>query len=157
MRLALDWGEARIGVAACDREGMLAFPVETVAAGPRALERIAQLVADYEPVAVVVGLPRTLAGTEGIAAQKIRLRAAELQARIDVPVLLSDERLTTRVAAGQLRAAGKSSKKSRGVIDQAAAVGILTSVLETERRGTAALGQVLSDTDSPPSGDKEQA
>ena len=72
VRLALDWGKARIGVAACDPEGILAHPGETVPAGPAALPRIAALVAEYEPLEVLLGLPRTLAGTESFAAASIR-------------------------------------------------------------------------------------
>ncbi len=72
VRLALDWGKARIGVAASDPGGILAHPVETVPAGPGALPRISALVAEYEPFEVVLGLPRNLAGVEGPAAIAMR-------------------------------------------------------------------------------------
>ena len=69
VRLALDWGQARIGVAACDPAGALAYPVETVPAGPDAsgADR-RRWSAEYEPIEVVVGLPRSLSGGEGPAA-----------------------------------------------------------------------------------------
>ncbi|MHB1010870.1 MAG: Holliday junction resolvase RuvX [Propionibacteriaceae bacterium] len=138
MRLALDLGGARIGVAACDREGMLAYPVATVAARPDPLAALRGLVAEYEPVAVVVGLPVDLAGRDGPAAQSVRVRAREIADAIrPVPVYFADERMTTATAAGRLRATGRTARTSRAVIDQAAAVAILEGVLDAERGGRA--------------------
>lgn len=142
MRLALDLGNARIGVAACDREVLLAYPVTTLAAKPEPIEEIRRVVAEYEPVAVVVGLPRDLAGRDGIAAQAVRVRAAAIAAALEVPVFLADERMTTAAAAGRLRAAGRSARSGRSVIDQAAAVAILEGVLDAERAGPATFERV---------------
>ncbi len=80
VRLAIDWGDARIGVAACDRDGVLAYPLDTVPAGATELARLAELVAEHEPIEVLVGLPRSLSGGEGPAAVKARERAARLAA-----------------------------------------------------------------------------
>lgn len=133
-RIAVDVGDARIGVASCDPDGLLATPVETVPAGPGAQARIAALVAEYEAVEAVVGLPRSLSGREGPAAAKCRAFAAELAARIaPVPVRLVDERMSTVTATQGLRASGVRSRKGRSVVDQAAAVVILQSALETEK------------------------
>lgn len=135
-RIAVDVGEARIGVASCDPDGILATPVETVPGRdvPGALRRLAAIVAEYEPIEVVVGLPRSLKGTEGPAAAKARAFARALaQAVAPVGVRLVDERMTTVTAAQGLRASGVGSRKGRSVIDQAAAVVILQSALETER------------------------
>jgi len=134
VRLGLDWGERRIGVAASDRDGTLAFPVATVdAADPWA--KLAQIVTEYEPTAVVLGLPTTLAGERGIAADKILARAPEIQSRLGVTVLLVDERLTSAEAGQRLREAGRNAKQQRGIVDQAAAVAILDTVLAAERAG----------------------
>ena len=103
VRLALDWGDARIGVAACDRDGVLAYPLDTVQAGPAELDRLVAIVAEQEPLEVVVGLPRSLSGADGPAAVKVRGRAEALAARLDVPVRLVDERLTTVTASRRLR------------------------------------------------------
>ena len=65
VRLALDWGEARIGVAACDPAGTLAYPVEHRAGGPGDDAALVALVAEYAPIEMVVGLPRSLSGGEG--------------------------------------------------------------------------------------------
>lgn len=135
-RLAIDVGDARIGVASCDPDGVLATPVETVPGRdvPAAHRRLKQLVEEYEPLEVVVGLPRSLNGGEGPAAAKVRAFAQELAKGIaPVGVRLLDERMTTVTAAQGLRASGVKSKKGRSVIDQAAAIVILQNALEAER------------------------
>ncbi|QKW10613.1 Holliday junction resolvase RuvX [Streptomyces sp. NA04227] len=143
-RLAVDVGDARIGVASCDPDGILATPVETVPGRdvPAAHRRLAALVAEYEPLEVVVGLPRSLNGREGPAATKVRTFARELARNIaPVAVRLVDERMTTVTAGQGLRASGVGSKKGRAVIDQAAAVVILQNALETERTSGRAPGE----------------
>jgi putative Holliday junction resolvase len=135
-RIAVDVGEARVGVASSDPDGLIATPVETVPGrdAPAARRRIAQLVAEYEPIEVVVGLPRSLRGTEGPAAAKARAFAAALAALVaPLPVRLVDERMSTVTATQGLRASGVRSKKGRSVVDQAAAVVTLQSALEAER------------------------
>lgn len=143
-RLAIDVGEARIGVASCDPDGVLATPVETVPGRdvPAAHRRLKQLVEEYEPIEVVVGLPRSLSGREGPAAVKIRAFAQELARGIaPVPVRLVDERMTTVTASQGLRASGVTSRKGRSVIDQVAAVVILQNALESERASGEAPGE----------------
>lgn len=151
VRLGIDWGGARIGVAACDREGLMAFGVATVTASDTAVADVVRLVAEYDPIEVVVGLPRTLAGTEGIAAQKIREAAERLAAAVEVPVRLVDERLTTVTAARQLRAGGKSAKRQRSIIDQAAAAEILNGALDAEKATGQAPGEVVGNRPLPSS------
>ncbi|MFT4165335.1 MAG: Holliday junction resolvase RuvX [Microlunatus sp.] len=146
VRLALDWGQARIGVAACDPGGTLAYPVEAVPAGPGAIGRILALVAEYEPIEIVVGLPRSLSGGEGPAAATVRAQVAELAGAVrPLPVRLVDERLTTVTAAQRLREGGRSAKKQRGRIDAAAAAGILEHALDSERHRRKPPGELLSD------------
>ncbi|MEW1859338.1 Holliday junction resolvase RuvX [Streptomyces sp. NBC_00669] len=143
-RLAVDVGDARIGVASCDPDGILATPVETVPGRdvPAAQRRLAALVAEYDPIEVVVGLPRSLNGTEGPAAAKVRGFARAVAKIIaPVPVRLVDERMSTVTATHGLRASGVSAKKGRSVVDQAAAVVILQSALETERVSGTAPGE----------------
>ncbi|HET6856464.1 MAG TPA: Holliday junction resolvase RuvX [Streptomyces sp.] len=143
-RLAIDVGDARIGVASCDPDGVLATPVETVPGRdvPAAHRRLKQLVDEYEPIEVVVGLPRSLNGGEGPAAAKVRLFAQEVARGIaPVPVRLVDERMTTVTATQGLRASGVKSKKGRSVIDQAAAIVILQNALEAERGSGKAPGE----------------
>jgi putative Holliday junction resolvase len=148
VRLALDWGQARIGVAACDARGTLAYPVETIApASDLAVveRRLRALLAEYGPLEIVLGLPRHLKGVEGRAAADVRERAGWLRQRFpEFPVRLVDERLTTVMASRQLRAAGRPAKRQRGVIDQAAAVGILEQALEQERTTGRPGGELVS-------------
>jgi len=121
-------------VAACDPDGLLAFPVTTVVAGPGAMAQLAALVAEREPVEIVLGLPRTLGGGEQQAARNVRGVAGELAVAVGgVPVRLVDERLTTVAASRLLHDAGRSARRQRAVIDQAAAVALLEQALEYER------------------------
>lgn len=144
VRLALDWGKARIGVAASDPSGILAHPVETVPSDARALARIQALVAEYEPLEVVLGLPRNLAGIEGPAAIAVREVAAGLAAGLPgVPIRLVDERLTTVTASRQLSGAGRNTRRQRSVIDQAAAVALLEQALQHERTTGRPPGELL--------------
>lgn len=144
VRLALDWGEARIGVAACDALGVLAYPVETVQAGPTALARLRALVEEYAPFEVVVGLPRNMNGSEGPAARRIREHADAFAGAVaGVQVRLLDERLTTVSASRTLSQQGRKAKKQRSVIDQVAAVAILEQALEVERRTGAPPGEAV--------------
>ncbi len=141
-RIAVDVGDARIGVASCDPDGLIATPVETVPAGGRSQARLKAIVEEYDAVEVVVGLPRSLSGKEGPAAVKVREYAGRLAMLVyPVTVRLVDERMTTVTAAQGLRASGRNAKKGRSVIDQAAAVVILQSALETERVSGRAPGE----------------
>jgi len=143
VRLGVDPGDARIGVATSDPSGFLATPVETVRSGKGDLRRLAQLVAEHEAVEVVVCLPRSLDGSEGPAA-KARALAGRLARRVaPVPVRLCDERLTTVSAEAILREQGRRGAKRRAVVDQAAAVLILQTALDTERSSGHAPGEIV--------------
>lgn len=133
VRVGLDWGDARIGVARCDPDGILATPYATVKAGEREVADLLALLAELEPLEVVVGLPTTLAGTEGPAARKVRERAGRLAAATPVPVRLVDERFTTVEVSRRMTEGGRRVKDQRGVIDAAAAATILEHALGVER------------------------
>lgn len=134
VRIGVDVGSVRVGVATCDPYGMLATPVETLARDRHDLDRLAALVAEREAVEVVVGLPRSMSGAEGPAARAAREYAVRLAAAVaPVRVRMVDERLSTVAATGALRANGVSVRKGRSVIDQAAAVVILQLALDAER------------------------
>ena len=141
VRLGVDVGAVRVGVAASDPRGLMAAPVETVPrdpAGTADLERIAALAAERGAVEVVVGLPRSMSGREGPAARAARSYARALAVHLTpLDVRLVDERLTTVSATRDLRRAGVRERKGRAVVDQAAASIILQSALDIER-GTGA-------------------
>jgi putative holliday junction resolvase len=142
VRLGIDVGAVRIGVAASDPDGILATPVVTVRRDttqrddlPSDLREISRLVHEYEAVEVVVGLPVNLAGKEGPAAVAIRQYVEILKTVVDpVPVRLTDERMSTVAAARRLSERGVRGKRQRAVVDQAAAVEILQSWLDAQRR-----------------------
>jgi putative Holliday junction resolvase len=145
VRLGLDPGDARIGVARSDPTGFLATPVETVRRGRGDLSRIARLAAEAEAVEIVVGLPRSLSGGEGPAAARVREFAGALARRVaPVPVRLQDERLTTVSAEAMLRDRGKKGASRRAVVDQAAAVLILQHALDTERETGRPPGEIVT-------------
>lgn len=144
VRIGVDAGDVRIGLAECDPAGSIATPVETVPRGRGDLARIRDVVLDRSAVEVVVGLPRSLSGGEGPAAAKVREFARALAEVVrPVPVRLCDERLSTVTAEALLRGQGKKGRKRRAVVDQAAAVVILQAALETERTAGKAPGETL--------------
>ena len=131
--IGVDVGTVRVGVAMSDATGVLASPLETLerARDESDLDRLAALVVEHEVTEVVVGEPRHLSGASGASAQDAEAYARALAGRIaDVPVHMIDERLSTVTAASALREGGIDSRRSRGVIDQAAAVVILQSYLD---------------------------
>lgn len=140
--LGVDVGTVRVGVARSDPRGVLAVPVATLsrdAKDNRDIEELAALVAEHEAEGVVVGLPQTLAGREGTAAELARAYGGLLAARIaPVTVEYVDERLTTVSAQRKLHDGGVRGRAGRRVIDQAAAVELLQHWLDTRHRHGAA-------------------
>lgn len=150
VRLGIDLGDVRIGVASCDPSGLIATPVETVARGDGDLARLRVLALEHQAIEMVVGLPRSLSGGEGPAAAKVRGFAAELAAAITpdgLTVRLFDERLSTVSAEAVLRQQGRKGKRRRAVVDQAAAVVILQNALDTERGTGRPAGELVTPTD----------
>jgi putative Holliday junction resolvase len=134
VRLGVDFGSARIGVARSDPGALLASPLATVPRGPGDLDRLAQLALDHGAMEIIVGLPTSLSGREGHAAAAARAFAAALAGRLaPLPVRLADERFTTTVAHDALRRGGKGGRARRPVVDQAAAALILQGALDAER------------------------
>jgi putative Holliday junction resolvase len=134
VRVAVDVGTVRIGVAASDPDGLIASPVVTLPRGRGDLERLAAIVSERAAVEVLVGLPRGLSGRDGAAAAAARQFAARLAGAVaPVPVRLVDERLSTVAAERRLRETGVRGRRRRSVVDQAAAVVILQSALDAER------------------------
>lgn len=134
VRLAVDVGSVRIGVARCDPAGILATPLETVKKGRGDVDRILALVTEYEAVEVIVGLPTNLSGREGPAAESARAFAVRLARKLPAEtVRLYDERFTTVTASAGLRANGKKAKSQRSVIDQTAAAVLLQAAIDKER------------------------
>ncbi len=141
VRLGIDVGKVRVGVAKCDPDGILATPLVTLARDneetdlPTDISKISALVSEHEAVEVVLGLPVNLSGLEGPAAIHVRAYADKLAKVIaPVPVLMSDERMSTVAATRRLSDRGVKGRRQRAVVDQAAAVEILQSWLDSQRR-----------------------
>ena len=147
MRVALDVGSVRIGLAKCDAEGLLATPLATVAAGPLALQQVVDLVTEHHAVCIYVGKPISLNGKDTASTNLAMDFAKNLSALLidtSTKVRLVDERLSTVSAQRGMREAGRSVKQSRDAIDQAAAVVILEHALDTERHSGGFAGEEVA-------------
>ncbi len=133
IRLGVDVGRARIGIARSDPSGLIATPVETVPRGEGDLARIRSLADELDALELVVGLPVSLSGSDTASTEDARVFAAELAAATGRPVRLLDERLTTVSAQTALRGSKRKGRSQRAVIDQVAAVILLQHALDAER------------------------
>jgi putative Holliday junction resolvase len=139
-RLGIDVGSVRVGVAISDPDGILATPLVTLRRdvdGGGDLAQVAALVSEHGVAEVIVGLPRSLSGRIGAAAEHATAYAEQLRSRLaPVPVWLADERLTTVAASRTLSQRGMKARRQRAVVDQAAAVLILQGWLDANRAAT---------------------
>ena len=130
--MAVDFGDARTGLAICDKTELLASPVGVIHEKrfEHAVEKVAAAAAENRAEAVIVGLPLNMNGSEGPRAELCRNFAEQLSSRVNVPVRMWDERRTTVSAAGYLNQTDTRGKKRKEVIDAVAAVIILDSYLQ---------------------------
>jgi putative Holliday junction resolvase len=141
VRIGVDVGKARIGVARTDPHGMLATPVETVprvtvdtGAEPGAdIRRLHEIAAELDALEFVVGLPLSMSGGETASTQDARDIATLLAETGARPVRMIDERLSTVSAQAALHRSGRNTRSSRPVIDQVAAVILVQHALDSER------------------------
>ena len=136
--MAVDYGDARTGLAMCDRTEFLASPIGQITEKSMAkvVEKIVYASREYEAGMIVIGLPKNMDGTEGARAEKTRKMASLLTAIVDVPVELWDERSTTVSAANILSDNGTFGKKRKQVLDAVAATVILESYLAYRKNQT---------------------
>lgn len=144
-RLAIDFGQARIGVALSSADALISSPLATVPAGDSALQDVLEIIAEHEPLEIYVGLPLNLSGDFTKSTQDALEFATILSERVKVEVRMLDERMTTRAAQGQLYASGKNSKSSRSLIDAAAASLILEGAIAFEKSTGTQPGKPLSE------------
>ncbi len=166
IKLGVDVGTVRVGVAICDRDAILATPYKTLDRNAKKnsdVRVIASLVQELGAVQVIVGLPRTMKGEEHasarMATEYAELLVAELAGRgLDVPVNLVDERLSSVTAHRNLHEAGMSSRNHRKVVDQVAAAGILQHAIDMQKaRGTDVGSRVSAPPRPQPTGPGESA
>jgi putative Holliday junction resolvase len=163
VRVGIDVGTVRIGVARSDFHGLLATPVETVprekpalrgteaplATTPSDLTRLSAIIAEFDAVEVIVGLPLALSGRHTASTEDAVVFADRLAGIIPVPVRLVDERLSTVSAQAALRTSGRSTRTQRPVVDQVAATIILQHALDTERATGKPAGAPVEQTERP--------
>ena len=146
VRIGIDVGTVRIGVARSDPDGILAVPVTVVPRGEGDMAAIAAIAAEYEALEVLVGLPVTLKGEEGIAAQGAREWATALSRYVAMPVRLVDERLSTVAAQRSLHQAGRNTRTSKSVIDAAAAAYMVQGAIDFEKTNSVPPGTLVTTT-----------
>lgn len=146
VRVGIDVGTVRIGVARSDRDGLLATPVQTIQrTGDAPIAELVAIITELEAVEVIIGLPLSLSGAHTASTEDALIVARELALKTDTPCRVIDERLTTVSAHNALRSAGKKQKQTRSVIDQVAAVMILQHALDSERSSGNLPGKELSE------------
>lgn len=134
--LALDIGEARVGIAVSDATGTLAMPVKVLPAqevlgNARSFRYIIE---DYEPEVLVCGRPETLAGEDGPQAQRVVVAAEKIARATGLPLEFIDERLSSREAKRILREQGLSEREMRGKVDSVAASLFLQTWLDVRNK-----------------------
>ncbi|WGW13810.1 Holliday junction resolvase RuvX [Saxibacter everestensis] len=154
VRLGVDVGSVRVGLAACDPDGILATPVESLprddSGSSSDIRRIAEEVTERNALEVIVGLPRSLDGTPRKAAELATEYARRLASSVaPVPVRMVDERMTTIDAHRALRTSGVSGRKQRKVVDAVAAVIILQHAVDMERQTGRAPGDLVTGGAAP--------
>jgi putative Holliday junction resolvase len=166
VKLGVDVGTVRVGVAVCDRDGILATPLRTLDRNAKKntdVRILAALAVELGVVEIFVGLPRTMKGEEHASARMATDYAKLLVGTLrdggtEVPVRLVDERLSTVTAHRNLHEAGMSSRDHRKVVDQVAAAGILQHAIDMQKaRGTDVGSRVYADSVPGPTGDGAQA
>lgn len=133
VRLGVDVGAVRIGIAKCDPDGILATPLTVVPRGDGDLAAIAELVEEQGAMEILVGLPVSLNGQSGTAAAQAEEFARQLSRCVNIPLRMVDERLTTTSAHRAFRAAGRNTRNTKDTIDAAAAALIVQNAIEYEK------------------------
>jgi len=134
-RIAFDVGSSRIGVAICDPDGILASPLDRIDRTGDELERVKLLLAEYEPVAIYVGLPISLEAKFTQSTFESLYFAEDIETITTTRVRLVDERLSTKMAQANLHESGRNTRTSKAVIDSASAVEILERALDVLKAG----------------------
>lgn len=129
-RVAFDVGTVRIGVATCDFDAILASPQNAIGGGDESISSALNVINEYEPCEIIVGLPSNLKGKDTVSTENARDWARRLADATSIPIILIDERLTTVQATGALRAGGLNAKQMRSKIDSASAAIFLQAYID---------------------------
>ncbi len=132
--LAIDYGQKRTGLAVCDADETMAWPLDVLSGQKDLSARIGEIVSSYQIEAIVIGLPLNMDGSEGAAAKEVRQLAKELQVQTGLEVFFQDERLSSFGAERKMASANLRRKKRRKHLDAVAAAEILQEFLDTKKR-----------------------
>ncbi len=133
-RLGIDYGQARVGIAICDMDGLVATPLITLKNDKTLFAKLEELITEHNIVGVYLGKPKHLSGVEGATVELVSQFAQRFDESFSLPITYVDERLTSGGAEKLLKSAGKNTKESKGLIDQLAAVAILELGIQIEKR-----------------------
>ena len=133
-RLGIDFGQARVGIAICDVDGMVATPLTTLRNDKSLFAQLSELIEEHNIEGVFIGKPKHLSGVEGATVELVASFAERFKESFGLPITYVDERLTSGAAEKLLKSVGKNSKESRGLVDQLAAVAILELGIQIEKR-----------------------
>lgn len=133
-RLGIDYGQARVGIAICDMDGLVATPLITLKNNKTLFAKLEELITEHNIVGVYLGKPKHLSGVEGATVELVSQFAQRFDESFSLPITYVDERLTSGGAEKLLKSAGKNTKESKGLIDQLAAVAILELGIQIEKR-----------------------
>jgi putative Holliday junction resolvase len=133
-RLGIDYGQARVGIAICDIDGMVATPLITLKNDKTLFAKLEALIIEHNIVGIFLGKPKHLSGVEGASVELVSQFAQRCDESFSLPITYVDERLTSGGAEKLLKSAGKNSKETKGLIDQLAAVAILDLGIQIEKR-----------------------
>lgn len=133
--LSVDYGDARTGIAVCDRMQMLASPVTVINQSyePKVIAEIKALCQKHSAERIVVGLPKNMDGSQGERAQKCKAFAEKLSEETGIETVMWDERLTTVSAHRALNVTNVTGKKRKGIVDAVSAVMILEDYLASQK------------------------
>ena len=148
VRLSVDVGTVRVGVARCDRDQIMASPVATLSGEETAIEELIAIAKEYGAELIYVGKPISLSQGHTASTEMAIAFAQHMASASTIPVHLVDERLTTVSAQTQLHASGKSAKQSKNVIDQIAAVVLLDHAMAIEKSTGNLAGELVNPQES---------
>ena len=131
-RLGIDYGDARVGIAICDVDGLVATPLTTLNNDYKLFSRLENLIEENQITGIYLGKPMHLNGVEGSTQESVAAFSQRLQESIALPITYVDERMTTSFAERKLREMNKTARENKGLLDQLAAQAILQLGLEIE-------------------------
>ena len=135
-RLGIDYGQARVGIAICDIDGLVATPLVTLRNDSKLLANLASIIDEHIITGFFLGKPKHLSGVEGATVELVSAFAQRLAESFDLPITYVDERLTSGGAEKLLKSAGKNARESKDLVDRLAAVAILDLGIQIEKRNS---------------------